>query len=452
MKKCQMFQKSLFLLTLLLALLFLPAALAEEASPSVTLGDGEPIGYFDGFEGNFLQNGDSVKGVTGRLSLSYDVQDYVTIRGTCNARIELENMTLTDDVLVLYYRLSQDEPIQYEADLDFLRTWLLPTPYVRLGSTGSSVVEDVIFQEGHPIDAHTLYCLYAVSLDEPIPEGEQLVFGSHWDKQAQRYTGGTAVTIDRSHAEDPTVAYTPGTELQLTYNPWAGEAERSYHMVIDRVAFSPFGNRMVLRSECTDDLSAVFPLYLTDDQGDRLTTYSFGERTPGNASKTRPEWVENDVWFFGGEQSASLTLTPVRTVDNREDRYFARTVVPLSDLPGKVSFGDGTDCEIVRLDLQPEGMRLWYLPGSHLGYLDFELGDENGDPISNDVVGHSANTGSVAEGLLGYGCYWTAEYKGQYVSMLTEEELAQAKTLVISHHEGLMEQDPEHAFTVPLSR
>lgn len=452
MKKCQMFQKSLLLLTLLLALLFLPAALAEEASPSVTLGDGEPIGYFDGFEGIFLKNGEPVKGVTGRLSLSYDVQDYVTIRGACNARIELENMTLTDDVLVLYYRLSQDEPIQYEADLDFLRTWLLPTPYVRLGSTGSSVVEDVIFQEGHPIDAHTLYCLYAVSLDEPIPEGEQLVFGSHWDKQAQRYTGGTAVTIDRSRAQDPTVAYTPGTDLQLTYFPWAGEPERSYHMVIDRVAFTPFGNRMVLRSECTDDLSAIFPLVLTDDQGNRLATYSFGERTPGNASKTRPAWVRNDLWFFGGEQSASLTLTPVRTVDNREDQYFARTVVPLSDLPGKVSFGDGTDCEIVRLDLQPEGMRLWYLPGSHLGYLDFELGDENGDPISNDVVGHSANTGSVVEGLLGYGCYWTAEYKGQYVSMLTEEELAQAKTLVISHHEGLMEQDPDHAFTVPLSR
>ncbi|MFR5855413.1 MAG: hypothetical protein ACLUE8_14455 [Lachnospiraceae bacterium] len=37
------------------------------------------------------------------------------------------------------------------------------------------------------------------------------------------------------------------------------------------------------------------------------------------------------------------------------------------------------------------------------------------------MIGHSANTGSVAEGLLGYGCYWTAEYKGQYVSMLTEE-------------------------------
>lgn len=444
----------LLLTAALLTLLLLPAAMAEEALPSVhvTLGDGEPIGYFDGFEGNFLKNGEPVKGVTGRLSLSYDVQDYVTIRGACNARIELENLTLTDDVLVLYYRLSQDEPIQYEADLDFLRTWWTPAPYFRLGSTGGWAVQDVLYQEGHPIDDKSLYCLYAVSLDEPIPEGEQLVFGSHWDEQAQRYTGGTAVTIDRSRAQDPTVAYTPGTDLQLTYFPWAGEPERSYHMVIDRVAFTPFGNRMVLRSECTDDLSAVLPLVLTDDQGNRLATYSFGERTPGNASKTRPAWVRNDLWFFGGEQSASLTLTPVRTVDNRENRYFARTVVPLSDLPGKVSFGDGTDCEIVRLDLQPEGMRLWYLPGSHLGYLDFELGDENGDPISNDVVGHSANTGSVVEGLLGYGCYWTAEYKGQYVSMLTEEELAQAKTLVISHHEGLMEQDPEHAFTVPLSR
>ena len=260
------------------------------------------------------------------------------------------------------------------------------------------------------------------------------------------------MTIDRSHAEDPTVAYTPGTELQLTYNPWAGEAERSYHMVIDRVAFTPFGNRMVIRSECTDDLSAVFPLYLTDDQGNRLTTYSFGERTPGNASKTRPEWVENDVWFFGGENSASLTLTPMLSVDDREDLHYVRTAVPLSELPGKVTFADGTDCEIVRLQLQPDGLRMFYRPGTHLGYLDFELGDENGDPISNDVIGHSANTGSVAEGLLGYGCYWTAEYKGQYVSMLTEEELAQAKTLVISHHEGLMEQDPEHAFTVPLSR
>lgn len=444
----------LLLTAALLALLFLPAALAEETLPSVhvTLGDGEPIGYFDGFEGNFLKSADSVKGVTGRLSLSYEVEGYITQNGQRKMRVDLENVTLTDDVMVLYYRLSQDEPIQYEADLDFLRTWCLPEPMFQQRSTGRWGVQDVLYQEGHPIDDKSLYCLYAVSLAEPIQDGEELIFGAQWDQSSMQYAGGTVVTIDCSHAEDPTVAYTPGTELQLTYNPWAGEAERSYHMVIDRVAFTPFGNRMVIRSECTDDLSAVFPLYLTDDQGDRLTTYSFGERTPGNASKTRPEWVENDVWFFGGENSASLTLTPMLSTDDREDLHYVRTAVPLSDLPGKVTFADGTDCEIVRLDLQPEGMRLWYLPGSHLGYLDFELGDENGDPISNDVIGHSANTGSVAEGLLGYGCYWTAEYKGQYVSMLTEEELAQAKTLVISHHEGLMEQDPEHAFTVPLSR
>ena len=162
--------------------------------------------------------------------------------------------------------------------------------------------------------------------------------------------------------------------------------------------------------------------------------------------------MENDVWFFGGENSASLTLTPMLSTDDREDLHYVRTAVPLSDLPGKVTFADGTDCEIVRLQLQPDGLRMLYRPGTHLGYLGFELGDENGEPISNDVIGHSANTGSVAEGLLGYGCYWTAEYKGQYVSMLTEEELARAKTLLIVHYEGLTELDSDHSFTVPLSR
>ena len=41
----------LLLTAALLTLLLLPAALAEETLPSVhvTLGDGEPIGYFDGF-------------------------------------------------------------------------------------------------------------------------------------------------------------------------------------------------------------------------------------------------------------------------------------------------------------------------------------------------------------------------------------------------------------------
>ena len=113
--------------------------------------------------------------------------------------------------------------------------------------------------------------------------------------------------------------------------------------------------------------------------------------------------------------------------------------MPLSELPGKVTFADGTDCEIVRLQLQPDGLRMFYRPGTHLGYLGFELGDENGEPLSNDVIGHSANTGSISEGLLGYGCYWTAEYKGQYVSMLTEEELTRAETLLIIHYEGLTE-------------
>ena len=73
----------LLILPMLLALLLLPAALAEETLPSVhvTLGDGEPIGYFDGFEGNFLKSADSVKGVMGRLSLSYEVEGYITKNG-----------------------------------------------------------------------------------------------------------------------------------------------------------------------------------------------------------------------------------------------------------------------------------------------------------------------------------------------------------------------------------
>lgn len=36
--------------------------------------------------------------------------------------------------------------------------------------------------------------------------------------------------------------------------------------------------------------------------------------------------------------------------------------------------------------------------------------------------------------------------------MLTEEELARAKTLLIIHYEGLTELDSDHSFTVPLSR
>ena len=79
----------LLLTAALLALLFLPAALAEETLPSVhvTLGDGEPIGYFDGFEGNFLKSADSVKGVTGRLSLSYEVESYITKNGQRKMRV-----------------------------------------------------------------------------------------------------------------------------------------------------------------------------------------------------------------------------------------------------------------------------------------------------------------------------------------------------------------------------
>ena len=94
----------LLLTAALLALLFLPAALAEETLPSVhvILGDGEPIGYFDGFEGNFLKSSDSVKGVTGRLSLSYEVEGYITQNGQRKMRVDLENVTLTDDVMVLY--------------------------------------------------------------------------------------------------------------------------------------------------------------------------------------------------------------------------------------------------------------------------------------------------------------------------------------------------------------
>lgn len=105
---------SLVLLCLILLAGAMPASLAQEAAV-LTLGDGAPIPYLTGYTSRLIKDAALLQGITGRVDLRFEQPDARTLSPQFNVSIHIQNISLTEDVLALFFRAEFPDflPLSY---------------------------------------------------------------------------------------------------------------------------------------------------------------------------------------------------------------------------------------------------------------------------------------------------------------------------------------------------
>ncbi len=442
MKKFLSFLMSCLLLLSVLA--WAPGVVAEEKTDAVILGDGAPIPYLDGFQSTLFQDVDAIEGVTGALP---DIQvEMPTDSGTW--RFQLQNLVLTDDVLGLFFTQTYSEPIQYEGKSAFAYSFAALMPDILVDGKYIDLLSQ--FSEGHPIDACSQYSFVLYTLSEPVRDGQTLTFGATWNMAEQAWEGGTAVTVDRSRAKDPTVACEPSLNVKKTMTLWKGTDGVDYDFTVERVAYTPFGNRILLNFTGTCERNQYLEYQLLDADGNALDVVPQTQRFKTNASKEHPVSNRNEAWFFGGENSAALTLVPLGGDTAKEVDANRTAPVPLASLPADVKLENGITMRVESCDVTDDGFYARYTADGYAGYVSFDLGGSDGNPLG--LCFDSYLLDDHSRGLLGYGGCWSEEYKGKAVARATAEQLSQVKTLLIDYTVGCPVPLESEAIRVDLPR
>ena len=414
-------------------------ACAESAPLTVTLGDGAPIPFLDGFQSRYIPDVQSIAGVTGAADLTFDEYD---------TTVTLQNIALTDDVLALFYKQTSETPFVYGGDIQFVYNWEMRPVSVWVEANEDSL-ENGYYRECRPLDEHTRLCMVAYTLEQPISDGTTLMLGGRWNDELNAYTDGARVIIDRSHSVDPTVVYTSQKEQRVSMTPYADAKPVDYTFVIERVAFTPFGNRCLINYRATSGRNAMMNYQVADAQGKLLTTFSGMEYGRSDASEEHPVWVHNESWFFGGTPGEPVSIVPMAYVGNGEGKSYAMMSVPIASLPADVQTSDGYTIHIERCDVLEDGFYVTYKPRDYEGHLDFDLGDENGESLKFNFTGYSENVDDMPRALLGYGASWSEEYKGKTVARVTAEQLEQVNRLLIGYYTDACVPMTEQAIRMP---
>ena len=418
---------------MLMSLALMPGAYAQgTANPAVVIGDGAPIPYLDGFKSRLIRDTASLAGITGAFAgIEVTVpSDLMPQTGTW--RYALENLILTDDVLGVFFKQTYSAPIPYDGKTAY--DYNLQARIPNILADGEPLRALSYFSEGRPIDACSQYSFVLWSLPQPVTDGQTLTFGTVWNIDSQAWEGGAAVTVDRSRTSDPTIAYTPSLRVQKRMALWEGNAPVSYDFTVARVAYTPFGNRILLRFRGTCEFNQYLDYQLLDENGALLTGIPPTQIFRLNASAEHPVWNENEAWFFGGEGSRSLTLVPTGG-DWQDSKDASRTAsVPLDSLPADVPLENGVTLHVESCALTEDGFYARYSSDGYTGYVSFDLGDANGNSLGLAFGVYTME--DPGHGLLGYGGSWREEYRGETVLRVTQEQLAQAKTLLIGYSAG----------------
>ena len=427
MKKILCMVTALLLLPVMLA--WAPHVLAEgEPDASIVIGDGADIPYLEGFESDLLGNADTITGITGALPDIAVTQTTDTGVWT----LHLQNLLLTDDVLGCFFTQTYSQPISYEGEGAYAYSFASLWPDILLDGENFPILSQ--FSEGHPIDAYSQYSVMLCSLAEPIRDGQILTLGAMWNLDKQEWEGGVRLRVDRSNAKDPTVAYQPMLRVQKPMVLWEGENAVDYDFTVRRVAYTPFGNRMLIRFTGTCENNQYLDYQLLDQNGQALNLIPASFRFQSHASAEHPVATDNEVWFFGGENSRSLTLTPLG--GNARDEQNANRVasVSLDTLPADVLLENGVTLHVDSCALTEGGFLALYSADGYAGYVSFDIGDADGKSLG--FVFNSYLMDQHRRGMLGYGGYWSEEYKGKMVPRVSPDQLAQAQTLLINYTVG----------------
>ena len=432
----------------MLLLAVLPGAYAQsETNATVVIGDGASIPYLEGIESRLVSDAASIAGITGAFPDTevYAVSDLQSWTGTwC---YELENLVLTDDVLGVFFKQTYSEPIPYDGHGGYDYNLTARIPNILVDGENLSTLSQ--FSEGYPIDDTSQYSFVLMSLPQPIADGQTLTFGAQWNSDLQAWEGGVSVTVDRSRANDPTVAYTPSLNVKKTMALWEGNAAVEYDFTVERVAYTPFGNRMLIRFTGTCERNQYLDCRLTDDTGAMLNLIPTMQRFQTNASAEHPVENLNEIWFFGGEGSQSLTLVPLGGNWETSNTSHRTASVTLNSFPADVTLENGVTLRVESCALDEGGFYALYTTDGYAGYVSFDLGDAAGNSLGLVFAGYQLDDHSL--GLLGYGGYWCEEYQGNTVSRVTPEQLAQVKTLLIDYTVGFPELIEDEKIQVDLT-
>ena len=430
--------KKLGILVLFTLLLALPA-LAQE-SITVRLNDGAEIPYFDGFKSQKVADSELLRGITGAAQLTWKQGGFSDTPR--HETYELQNVLLTDDVLALFFLARSDTPFVFEGgQTQYAFNRAVTMAHIREDEHMAMI--SYPFSEGHLIDANTLACMVVYSLPEAPGPNPVFILEPDYDAAKGAYVGGTAIQIERSAAKDLTRAVTP--MLHCT-EEWNG---MPYDFVIERVAFTAFGNRVLINYKSTDPENGSAGFTLMDENNQILPVFSESRNGNGLASPEHPVQVRNDIWFLGGEDSSTLSLASTHFqsyLDYTDIRK--RLYVPLSELPARLALENGAIIEVKSCEIAADGFLLSYATEGLAGRMNFDLADASGASTGFNYVSYDEY--DVSRGLLLSGGYWSEEYKGRSVSRVTAGEVEKVTGIIIEYFVNELSLLQESAITIPL--
>lgn len=409
---------------------------------SVVLGDGAPVPYLDGFQSRFIRDAQAIEGITGAVGLRW-----TEAFGGGAITFELENLSLTDDVLALFYKQTSTLPIAYDGSFQHAYDWQVQALDVWLGGGWLPIV-DTVCREGRPIDAYSQRCMVVYSLQEPLTDGQAITLGRTFNEGLNAYEGGCDLSIDRSRASDPTRAFAPMKAVSQRLERWEEGPSVSFDYVIERISFTPFGNRCLINFKATGENNAFFDYRLLDDAGEALVTAHASMTGNSTASEEHPVWIRNEAWFYGGESSDALTLVPVVESVRLDEANVRKAVVALDALPADVALESGASLRLESCEVTDGGFLVWYTIQGFPGRMRFELSGSDGQTLPFNYVSYSMS--DHARRLLGDGGYWSEEYKGKTVARVTQDDLLRVHGLTVTYDARGQKRLPDAAVLIPL--
>ncbi len=430
----------------LLSILLLPGifhlTLAEEIR-TVTLGDGDPIPYLDGFNSRLIRDSGQMSGITGGVDVGWQQAGNTGSQ----VKVQLQNIALTDDVLAVFYRAEYEErvpliygtaPISYE----------YAAPYLNPSVNGAPLPVIGLWKEGHPDGENAVLCLSVYSLETPVPDQSILSFEDNDNPRPKQDDPTREVRMDRSQSKDPTTSYTLNRSLNFTYERYPGR-NTSFDFTVRRISFGPFGNRIQLSNLDQGRDSGILDCLLEDERGNSLPIRSISNTFSTLASPAKPIEMENEIWFFGGEEAEAIRIVPVKILSQTAPTLPFYTLPLHSEYPVVLPLKNGSKLTINAVELDENGFTVNYT-SNIVGNASFTPGNSEGEALDDLFYGSSNSFDLPSQTFLMQGL-WMAEHQGQLVSRVSEQVIQEFTTLRISSYVQDYEVPlPELAVAVPL--
>lgn len=418
--------------------LLLSGAAAEQV-PVVRLGDGAPIPYLEGHTSELVRDARMLEGITGEVDLQWD-----TIENGKRFTIRVQNIAVTDDVLVIFYLAQSESPLQLHFGPSLVG-YKMAIPSLSFAQPYPDIIS--AFLEARPAMERQLQGLVVYSLAEPLADGAEIAFqpmGENYEPLAP-----VQIRIDRSGATDPTRELALGQQANFRYERYHNQMT-DFEISFERLSFGPFGNRLLYTIKDKGRNSGELTAVLEDDQGNMLPIRRMSNLTNTTASPRKPIVMHNEIWFLGGEESALVRLVPVQVKDQNAPSTILHALPIDSPMPFTLEMKNGYRLTITDIQIDEQGFDVHYAADTGDG-LDIRLGDAQGIPLKDEdfFTINSEAYDLPGQTLIKRGS-WMAEHEGQPVSRNTQEDIQRFRTLVIGsyledHHIKL----PELAVEIP---